>query len=112
MLGALYRLADVTYIGGGFNKSGIHNSLEAAVYGKPVVFGPNYQKFDEAVQMIKRGAAFSVNNDKDLMAIAQHLTKAEIRQKAGNESAAFVHESTGATSAILYYIAENRLLTK
>jgi 3-deoxy-D-manno-octulosonic-acid transferase len=57
MLSRLYYYATVTYIGGGFNKSGIHNTLEAAVWGKPVFFGPNYQKFKEAKELIARGGA-------------------------------------------------------
>ena len=66
MLSKLYRYATISYIGGGFNSSGIHNTLEAAVWGRPVFFGPNYQKFREARGLIAAGAAFSVSNAKEL----------------------------------------------
>ena len=52
-----------------------HNTLEAAVYGKPVVFGPNYQKFREAVEMIEAGCAFPVENENDLYLIAQNFLR-------------------------------------
>ena len=59
-LSHLYRYGTLAYIGGGFGK-GIHNILEAATYGLPVIFGPNYRKFSEAVELIERGGAFAVH---------------------------------------------------
>lgn len=67
MLSSAYRYGQVAYIGGGFGE-GIHNTLEAAVYGMPVVFGPNYGKFREAKNLIERGAAISVKNYEELEA--------------------------------------------
>ena len=64
MLSRLYKYAYITYIGGGFGK-GIHNTLEAAVYGKPVLFGPVYHKFNEAMDLISAGGAISINNTED-----------------------------------------------
>ena len=61
MLSRLYKYAYITYVGGGFGK-GIHNILEAAVYGKPVLFGPSYEKFNEAIDLVANGGAVSVNN--------------------------------------------------
>ncbi len=58
ILSGLYQYCDIAYIGGGFGK-GIHNILEAATFGKPIIFGPNYQKFKEAVDLIDLGGAFS-----------------------------------------------------
>ena len=58
MLSRLYKYAYITYVGGGFGK-GIHNTLEAAVYGKPVLFGPAYQKFNEAIELVANGGAVS-----------------------------------------------------
>ena len=60
MLSKLYQYATITYVGGGFSK-GIHNTLEAAVYGKPVLFGPNYEKFKEAIGLIETGGGFCIN---------------------------------------------------
>lgn len=61
LLSAIYRYGKIAYIGGGFGV-GIHNTLEAAVYGIPVIFGPKYRKFKEAVSLIQEGGAF--NNPK------------------------------------------------
>lgn len=61
MLSSVYRYADISYIGGGFGK-GIHNTLEAAVYGCPIIFGPNYTKFNEAKELIKLKTAISIND--------------------------------------------------
>lgn len=65
MLSSLYRYAKIAYIGGGFG-SGIHNILEAAVFGVPVIFGPNYHKFREAEELISLGGAFSIRSEKEL----------------------------------------------
>lgn len=59
LLSSIYRYGEIAYIGGGFGV-GIHNILEAAVYGIPVIFGPNYKKFQEAVDLIELGGAFSI----------------------------------------------------
>ena len=112
MLASLYALADVTYIGGGFGDAGIHNTLEAAVYGKPVVFGPNYEKFAEAVGMVEDGCAFPVNT---AMELEKTLTKLFVdepyRCHAGEMARDFVSEHAGATGHIMEYIQEKRLLT-
>jgi 3-deoxy-D-manno-octulosonic-acid transferase len=65
LLSSLYRYGDVAYIGGGFGV-GIHNILEAATFGLPVIFGPNYKKFKEAVDLISEGGAFSISNAGEL----------------------------------------------
>lgn len=76
LLSAIYRYAQIAYIGGGFGK-GIHNTLEAAAYGIPVLFGSNYYKFQEAKDLISKHAGFSVNNEAEL--------KAKINKLLGNE---------------------------
>jgi 3-deoxy-D-manno-octulosonic-acid transferase len=112
MLSRLYYYADITYIGGGFNKSGIHNTLEAAVWGKPVLFGPNYQKFKEARDLIQRQGAYSVSNASELTSALKVLLEDETLMKNSSLSAqAYVQEQKGATETILCYIQENRLLT-
>lgn len=111
MLSSLYKYATITYIGGGFNKSGIHNTLEAAVYGKPVIFGPNYSKFAEAVAMTENGAAFSVKNKEELMTIIDRLTNdEEVLQTSGIAAEKFVRSKAGATNIILNHATEKRLL--
>lgn len=98
LLSSLYRYADVAYIGGGFGV-GIHNTLEAAVYGIPVLFGPNYQRFREAVGLIKAGASKSVSNYEELR---EGLDNAFANQETmGAQAKAFVEKGCGATSQVL-----------
>lgn len=111
MLSKLYHYATVTYVGGGF-KSGIHNTLEAVVYGKPVLFGPKYQKFKEARDLIAQRAAFSVNNAEELKIKMGHLLNdPDQLLKAGDAAKNYVKDNVGATQKIVQYIQENRLLT-
>jgi 3-deoxy-D-manno-octulosonic-acid transferase len=113
MLSRLYHYATVTYVGGGFNKSGIHNTLEAAVHGKPVLFGPNYEKFREARELIATGAAFSIASPEELkIKTDQLLHDPEYLKKAGLAAKNYVAGHTGATETILRFIQENRLLTR
>jgi 3-deoxy-D-manno-octulosonic-acid transferase len=111
MLATLYKYATIAYIGGGFNKSGIHNILEAAVYGKPVVFGPNYKKFQEANQLIKISGAFSIKNTTELEAILNKLRNDKIQDATGKISKEFVIKNAGASEKIMEYIYENLRLT-
>jgi 3-deoxy-D-manno-octulosonic-acid transferase len=111
MLSRLYKYAYISYVGGGFGK-GIHNTLEAAVYGKPVLFGPEYQKFNEAVELIQTGGAFSISNTRDCITIIQKLLQSEKEYlKSCNSAKEYVYSNKGATDKILSYIQEKRLLT-
>lgn len=112
MLSRLYYYADLSYIGGGFNKSGIHNTLEAAVFGKPVLFGPNYEKFREARELIDSGAAYSCSEAAGLRAQILRLYGDEaFRIRTGVAAAGYVQQNKGATQKIMDFIQENRLLT-
>jgi len=111
MLSKLYHYATIAYIGGGFSK-GIHNTLEAAVYGRPILFGPNYKKYREAEQLIKKGGAFSVKNNEELKIKIESLLHEQIVYN--NISAAsfnYINDNKGATEKIINYIQEKRLLT-
>lgn len=112
MLSRLYAYADVTYVGGGFGDDGLHNILEAAVYGKPVIFGPVYQKHYEAGDMIDAGGAISVKNALELESVLDRLFRddEELREK-GAAARSYVHENLGATATIMAYIQRNRLCT-
>lgn len=111
MLSRLYHYATVTYIGGGFTR-GIHNTLEAAVFGKPVIFGPNYKKFREARALIAAGGAFSYSTEQGLEdKMKQLLTDAEALKKSSEAAADYVQNNAGATKKIIDFIQENRLLT-
>lgn len=101
LLSKLYRYADIAYIGGGFG-AGIHNILEAAVYGKPIVFGPNYHKFKEAVDLVAREGAYSVSSPKYLPEKLELLLMDSRRlQVSGQKAAAYVNDHIGATDRIM-----------
>ncbi len=97
ILSSIYRYANVAYIGGGFG-IGIHNTLEAAVYGVPVVFGPNYQKFREARELIAIGGAYSISNYTLLETQINKLLK---DTEAGKIAGEYVKHNTGATDLII-----------
>jgi len=101
LLSSIYRYANVAYIGGGFGV-GIHNTLEAAVYGIPVVFGPNYQKFREARELIAIGGAFSISNYVVLEAQFNRLLK---DNQAGKIAGEYVKNNPGATEMIIKEIS-------
>jgi len=96
LLSSIYRYTNVSYVGGGFGV-GIHNTLEAAVYGVPVVFGPNYLKFREARELIAAGGAFSINNYEELEAQLDNLFA---DKQAGKIAGEYVTKNTGATAEI------------
>jgi 3-deoxy-D-manno-octulosonic-acid transferase len=100
MLSSIYAYADIAYIGGGFGK-GIHNTLEAAVYGIPVIFGPNYKKFDEAKELIRRKAGFSITGKAGFSELMDKFLKdPEFRKVSGNQSERYVMENIGATDKV------------
>ncbi len=102
LLSSLYRYATCCYIGGGFNKSGIHNTLEAAVYGKPLLFGPNYQKFKEACDLIDTGAAVGFEDYSTCSgALKKWIDDPGRCLDAGNAAKTYVAANTGATSLML-----------
>ncbi|HYG40845.1 MAG TPA: glycosyltransferase N-terminal domain-containing protein [Cytophagales bacterium] len=103
MLSSLYRYGNYAFIGGGFGK-GIHNILEAVVQGIPVFFGPNYQRFKEARDMIKLEAAFSVKSNQEFAKWFSELyhspeKRIQIKEKASD----YIEQNTGATSKIIDY---------
>lgn len=101
MLSKLYFYAHTCYIGGGFG-NGIHNITEAAVYGKPVVFGPAFQKFREAKDLIRLKGAFSVQSALEFEAVMNRLLQEEeLYQQACKASYNYVREQQGATEKII-----------
>ena len=101
LLSSIYRYADVTYVGGGFGV-GIHNTLEAAVWDVPVIFGPNNERFMEAQGLKACGGGMEIQNADDFRRIMQQFVDqpASIAEK-GRQSGAFVQQMTGATQKIL-----------
>lgn len=105
MLSYLYAYGDVAYLGGGFGE-GIHNTLEAATYGIPILFGPNYEKFQEAKDLISMKAAFCVNNLNELVTCFEYLQDAKERREAGDRAHGYVEQQAGATEKILTYLSQ------
>lgn len=112
ILSRLYYYATIAFIGGGFTKDGIHNCLEAAVYGKPVVFGTNYEKYREAKELIETGGAFSVSTPVEFAKLIQSLLMEDkFYEEARTRAYTYITQQRGATKKIMNYIQENRLLT-
>jgi 3-deoxy-D-manno-octulosonic-acid transferase len=116
MLARLYKYAFITYVGGGLRKMGVHNVLEAAVYDKIVLMGPYFEKYSEAVELVKSGGGIPFNNIKKDGVLLKELIEVlmvnekeyQIHSKAAGD---FVRANGGATEKIISYIQENRLLT-
>ena len=105
MLSSIYRYGNIAYIGGGFGR-GIHNTLEAAVYGIPVIFGPRFQKFKEAGKLLACGGGFSVDSFTSFSNCMDNLiSDKELLKKAGTAASNFVHNNAGATEKILSFLA-------
>lgn len=100
MLSSLYQYGTIAYIGGGFGK-GIHNILEAATFGLPVVFGPNYQKFNEAKDLIQKGGAFSIATADEFKKRIVLLTDTDALKKASLVAKQYVESNAGATEKIV-----------
>ena len=112
MLSRLYQYAAITYVGGGFAGDGVHNVLEPAVWGKPVVFGPIYDKYREATELLQSGGGFTASTTLELEKCLEHLLHDPAGlEKAGRSARTYVENKAGATRRILGYIQENRLLT-
>lgn len=103
MLGRLYRYGEFAYVGGAFGK-GLHNILEAACYGIPVFFGnKNYEKFQEAVDLINRGGAFEVEDYREMKAKYESVNLPENFLLACDVTRLYVEENLGATDKIMDY---------
>lgn len=105
-LSYIYRFGTLAYIGGGFGK-GIHNILEAATYGLPVIFGPEYGKFTEAVELTALGGAFPVQNESELLfTVRQQLKNPNLLKTTSQIAEDFVSERVGATSQIVQKVCK------
>ncbi len=106
-LSRLYKYATLTYVGGGFGYDGLHNILEAAVYGKPVIFGPEYEKNFEAEELIQCSGAISIDSAVKLEKIVNDLldNEQEILSR-GNASREYVYKNAGASEKIIAFVKE------
>jgi 3-deoxy-D-manno-octulosonic-acid transferase len=102
ILTKIYSYADIAYVGGGFGNPGVHNILEPATFGVPIVIGSNYSHFEEATRLVQLGGCLSITNQKELeQAFLTLIQDNEIRQNKGQICSTFVQKNKGATNSIM-----------
>ena len=115
LLAHLYRFGWVNYVGGGMTPAGVHNVLEAAVYGRPVICGPHIKKYREAVELVDAGGSVALpasqTSDRLLELLEEWISNPNQISAFGTKAANYVNERTGSVNKIIHYIQENRLLT-
>jgi 3-deoxy-D-manno-octulosonic-acid transferase len=105
LLTKMYSYGNIAYVGGAIGNTGLHNTLEPAVFGIPIIIGNNYKKFPEAKIMIDNGGMFEVRNSKQFNLIMNQLIKnKELTQEAGNQNFNFIKKNRGAVIQIMNYI--------
>lgn len=105
LLGKLYSYADIAYIGGAMGKTGLHNILEAATFGVPIIIGKNYADFPEAIHLRELAGLYSIQNASECAEIIhKFVNDAKLREKTGMIAGHFVNKNTGATAKITQYI--------
>jgi 3-deoxy-D-manno-octulosonic-acid transferase len=110
-LSRLYKYATIAYVGGGFGDDGVHNVLEAAVYGKPVVFGPVIEKYVEAVELVDCGGGIVIDSALEAEKVFNRLlANREEYEAICKASGEYVQGKKGATEKIIGYIEEKRFL--
>lgn len=108
ILTKIYSYADIAYVGGGFGNPGVHNLLEPATFGVPIVIGPNYSHFAEATALVNMEACLSITNNTELNKVFRNLILDDsLRQEKGLLCETFVQMNKGATAIILKYILNN-----
>jgi 3-deoxy-D-manno-octulosonic-acid transferase len=107
LLSKIYSYADMAYVGGGMGTKGLHNILEPAVFGVPIVIGKNYHKFPEAVHMIEEAGVISISNYPELKKAFDMLFKDKNeRQRFGALNKTFVNQNKGAVHKIVNYLLQ------
>ncbi|MDD2673455.1 MAG: glycosyltransferase N-terminal domain-containing protein [Flavobacterium sp.] len=102
ILTKIYSYADIAYVGGGFGNPGVHNVLEPATFGVPILIGPNYSHFAEAIALVNMEACLAVSNQKELNEALENLIRNDdIRNEKGHMCSTFVQMNKGATAIIL-----------
>ena len=110
ILTKIYSYADIAYVGGGFGNPGVHNILEPATFGVPIVIGPNYSHFAEATALVNMEGCDVVNNSEELKeSFTNLISNEEIRNEKGHICSTFVQMNKGATSIILKYIVNDTI---
>ena len=107
ILTKMYHYADVAYVGGGFG-NGIHNILEPATFGVPIIIGPKFNKFKEAIDLIALKGCFVVKNEKELKhTLQQFIIDTSLKAESSQITKNYVKSNTGATNCIISYIKKN-----
>lgn len=102
ILTKIYSYADIAYVGGGFGNPGVHNILEPATFGVPIIIGPNYSHFEEATSLVQLGGCLSISNQKELeQAFSSLIQNNETRHNKGQICNTFVQKNKGATNSIM-----------
>ena len=105
LLSKIYFYADIAYIGGAMGNSGLHNILEAAVFGAPIIIGPNYDKFPEAVEFVNAQGVLVASDQSTFNSLGTQLIEDhDFRQKTGQINSALVKSNAGAVSHIASYL--------
>ncbi len=111
MLSKLYSYATVSFVGGGFGGDGVHNVLEPAVYGKPVIFGPVYDKYIEAVELIEAGGGIVIESALEFETeMKELLDNKDLYNDCCKKSKEYVLSKTGATNTIINYLVAHNLI--
>lgn len=105
LLSKIYSYADIAYVGGAMGNTGLHNTLEPAVFGVPIIIGPNHSKFPEAKSMIDNKGMFAISNQIEFDAILTKLiSNSDFRNKSGSKNSEYIKENRGAVIQILDYL--------
>ena len=105
LLSKIYSYADVSYVGGAVGSTGLHNILEPAIFGVPIIIGKNHDKFPEAKLMIDNGGVFSVQNKKEYNEVLENLlNNSEFRKKTGKLNSTFIVKNKGAVNQIVSFL--------
>ncbi|MBP94071.1 MAG: 3-deoxy-D-manno-octulosonic acid transferase, partial [Flavobacteriaceae bacterium] len=105
LLTKIYKYADIAYVGGAMGTTGLHNTLEPAVFGVPIIIGTHYNKFPEASQMILEGGMVSISDTVNLTETLNYFIKNPLLiQKSGNQNFNYIKKNTGAVIQIVDYL--------
>ena len=105
LLTKIYSYADVSYVGGGFDREGVHNVLEPAVFGVPVLIGPVYEKYQEALDLVKKKGCLVAKDARSFeKTLSVLISDPEFRKNTGQICSKFISENTGATQIIVDYL--------
>ena len=111
ILTKIYRYADIAYVGGGFGNPGVHNILEPATFGVPIIIGPNYSHFPEATALVNMEGCISISTQEELNETFDNLIQnQDVRFEKGHICSTFVEMNKNATEIIMNHIAQKKTI--